>query len=45
MVSRTSKASKTSASTSVHAGVDADGQVGTQLGKALVRGILGSMHR
>ena len=91
-MSRTSKASKTSASTSVHAGVDADGkifvgksdkpeyltlklanrhglvtgatgtgktvtlqviaeglsragQVGTQLGKALVRGILGSMHR
>ena len=69
MASRTSKASKTSASTS--ADVDAGGifgggtsqrastgevvvkqvalsvagQVGTQLGKALVRGILGSMRR
>lgn len=37
--SKTSKTSKTSATTSANAGV------GSQLGKALVRGILGSMRR
>jgi hypothetical protein len=57
MASPKSKASKTSTSTSMsaNAGVDASGkiflarsvagQVGSQLGKALVRGILGSMRR